>query len=114
MDCWSIFGWRTTRIPIPRENRNERTHNTDVIADEYRLPFIPRDLAANGTPTVELTTPVLLVLGLLIRPAAAVLLGMTTVIAVFVYPKLGRPIFNGRRCCWSCSAAVQGTFLSTI
>ncbi len=33
-----------------------------------------------------MTTPVLLVLGLLTRAAALVLLGMTTVIEVFVYP----------------------------
>jgi putative oxidoreductase len=33
-----------------------------------------------------LTTPVLLVLGLFTRAAALVLLGMTTVIEVFVYP----------------------------
>jgi putative oxidoreductase len=31
--------------------------------------------------------PVLLILGLLTRPAALVLLGMTTVIEVFVYPQ---------------------------
>ena len=36
---------------------------------------------------IELTTPVLLVLGLLTRPAALVLLGMTTVIEIFVYPQ---------------------------
>jgi len=36
--------------------------------------------------SIELTTPVLLVLGLATRPAALVLLGMTAVIEVFVYP----------------------------
>jgi putative oxidoreductase len=36
--------------------------------------------------SIELTTPVLLVLGLATRPVALVLLGMTTVIEVFVYP----------------------------
>ena len=35
---------------------------------------------------IELSTPPLLVLGLMTRPAAAILLGMTTVIEVFVYP----------------------------
>ena len=35
---------------------------------------------------IELVTPPLLVLGLSARPAAAILLGMTTVIEVFVYP----------------------------
>jgi putative oxidoreductase len=37
--------------------------------------------------TIELTTPILLVLGLLTRAAAFVLLGMTMVIEVFVYPQ---------------------------
>ena len=36
--------------------------------------------------SVEVTTPVLLVLGLLTRSAALVLLGMTAVIEIFVYP----------------------------
>jgi putative oxidoreductase len=44
-------------------------------------------LAANLALSVELTTPVLLVLGLLTRAAALVLLGMTTVIEIFVYPQ---------------------------
>jgi putative oxidoreductase len=34
-----------------------------------------------------LTTPVLLILGLATRPVAFVLLGMTTVIEIFVYPQ---------------------------
>ncbi|WP_243712094.1 DoxX family membrane protein, partial [Burkholderia pyrrocinia] len=34
----------------------------------------------------ELGTPVLLVLGLGVRPVALVLLGMTAVIEIFVYP----------------------------
>jgi len=37
--------------------------------------------------SIELSTPVLLVLGLMTRPVALVLLGMTTVIEVFVYPQ---------------------------
>jgi putative oxidoreductase len=36
---------------------------------------------------IELTTPVLLVLGLLTRAAALVLLGMTSVIEIFVFPQ---------------------------
>ncbi len=37
--------------------------------------------------SIELTTPVLLVLGLATRPAALVLLGMTSAIEIFVYPQ---------------------------
>lgn len=58
-----------------------------LFADEYRVPLLPPDIAASAAATVELTTPVLLILGFLTRPAAAVLLGMTTVIEVFVYPQ---------------------------
>jgi putative oxidoreductase len=36
--------------------------------------------------SIEITMPVLLVLGLATRPAALVLLSMTVVIEVFVYP----------------------------
>jgi putative oxidoreductase len=58
-----------------------------LFADEYKLPLIPPDLAAYMAVTIELTTPVLLVVGLATRPAAFLLLGMTAVIEVFVYPE---------------------------
>lgn len=58
-----------------------------LFRDEYRLPLLPPELAAYMGVSVELSTPVLLVLGLLTRPAAAVLLGMTTIIEVLVYPQ---------------------------
>lgn len=54
---------------------------------EYRLPILPPEFAAYLAVSIELTTPVLLVLGLATRPAAAVMLGMTVVIEVFVYPQ---------------------------
>jgi len=57
-----------------------------LFADEYRVPLLPPEVAARMAVTIELTAPVLLVLGLLTRPAAAVLLGMTAVIQIFVYP----------------------------
>jgi putative oxidoreductase len=58
-----------------------------LFSDEYRLPLIPPEIAAYLTTSVEVSTPVLLVLGLLTRPAASVLLGMTAVIEIFVYPQ---------------------------
>jgi putative oxidoreductase len=58
-----------------------------LFTDEYKVPLIPPEIAAYMAATVELTTPVLLILGLFTRPAALVLLGMTTVIEVFVYPQ---------------------------
>ena len=58
-----------------------------LFASEYKVPVLPPDLAATMAVSIEVSTPVLLVLGLLTRPAALVLLGMTTVIEVFVYPQ---------------------------
>jgi len=58
-----------------------------LFEDEYKVPLLPPDFAAHLAASIELTTPVLLVLGLLTRPAALVLLGMTTIIEVFVYPQ---------------------------
>ena len=57
-----------------------------LFVDEYKVPLLPPEVAAYIAVTIELTTPVLLVLGLLTRPTAVVLLAMTLVIEVFVYP----------------------------
>lgn len=58
-----------------------------LFADEYKVPLIPPDIAAYMSASIELTAPVLLILGLFTRAAALVLLGMTTVIEIFVYPQ---------------------------
>jgi len=58
-----------------------------LFETDYRLPFLPPHLAAYMAVSIEVSTPILLVLGLLTRPAALVLLGMVTVIEVFVYPQ---------------------------
>lgn len=57
-----------------------------LFADEYRLPLIPPEIAAYMAVGIELSTPVLLVLGLMTRVAALILLGMTAIIEIFVYP----------------------------
>jgi putative oxidoreductase len=58
-----------------------------LFTDEYQVPLLPPELAANLVLAIEVTTPVLLVFGLLTRAAALVLLGMTAVIEIFVYPQ---------------------------
>ena len=58
-----------------------------LFTDEYQVPLLPPELAAYTAATIELTAPILLLLGLLTRATALVLLGMTTVIEVFVYPQ---------------------------
>lgn len=57
-----------------------------LFRSEYALPLIPPEWAAHLATYAEHLFPLLLVLGLLTRPAAAALLGMTLVIEVFVYP----------------------------
>lgn len=58
-----------------------------MFATDYRLPFLPPVPAAYMAVSIEVTTPILLLLGLFTRPAALVLLGMTAVIEIFVYPQ---------------------------
>jgi putative oxidoreductase len=67
-----LINWETTLI---------------MFRDEYQVPLLPPELAANMALTIELTAPVLLVLGLLTRPTILVLFGMTAVIQIFVYPE---------------------------
>lgn len=58
----------------------------ELFREEYQVPLLAPEHAAYLAVSIELTAPVLLVLGLATRPVALVLLGMTTVIEVFVYP----------------------------
>jgi putative oxidoreductase len=57
-----------------------------LFSDEYKVPLLPPEVAASLAVSIELATPVLLVVGLFTRGAALVLLGMTIFIEVFVYP----------------------------
>jgi len=65
-------------------------HITDstytLFETDYRIPLIPPHIAAHLAAYQEHLFPILLVLGLFNRVAALGLLGMTTVIEVFVYP----------------------------
>jgi putative oxidoreductase len=59
----------------------------ELFVEEYKVPVLPPEIAAYLALSIELTTPVLLVLGLATRAASLVLLGMTAVIEVLVYPQ---------------------------
>jgi putative oxidoreductase len=59
----------------------------ELFVEEYKVPLLPPEFAAYVAVSIELTTPVLLVLGLATRAASLVLLGMTAVIEVLVYPQ---------------------------
>lgn len=58
----------------------------ELFRSQYALPLLPAEPAALLAATAEHVFPLLLVLGLATRPAAAALLGMTLVIQLFVYP----------------------------
>ncbi|KAF1003096.1 MAG: hypothetical protein GAK28_04935 [Luteibacter sp.] len=58
----------------------------ELFSSEYALPLVPPSVAAHMATYAEHLFPLLLVLGLMTRVSALALLGMTTVIEVFVYP----------------------------
>ena len=57
-----------------------------LFREEYHVPLIPPEFAAHMATYAEHFFPILLLLGLATRFAAASLLGMTAVIQIFVYP----------------------------
>ena len=58
----------------------------ELFRYEYALPVVPPEIAAYAATYSEHLFPLLLVLGLFTRFAAAALLVMTVVIQLFVYP----------------------------
>jgi putative oxidoreductase len=58
----------------------------ELFREEYRLPLLPPEIAAYLGTAVELSAPVLLVLGVFARFGAAALLVMTLTIQFLVYP----------------------------
>ena len=70
-----VSGWHVTETTI------------QLFRDEYRVPLLPPELAANLAALQEHLFSFLLVIGLASRLSALGLLGMTAVIEVFVYPE---------------------------
>jgi putative oxidoreductase len=58
-----------------------------LFEDEYRVPLLAPATAASLSLVNELTWPIFLFLGLATRLAALPLLGMISVIQIFVYPQ---------------------------
>jgi len=77
----AIVFWNSAMTKLP----NWET-TVGLFAEEYQVPLLPPEVAAYLATAVELTMPVLLMLGLMTRPASLVLLAMTAVIQIFVYP----------------------------
>lgn len=57
-----------------------------LFRDEYRLPFVPAEIAAPMAAFAEHFFPLLILLGLATRLSALALFGMTLTIQLFVYP----------------------------
>lgn len=85
-----------------------------LFEHEYALPLISPGFAAELATWSEHLFPILLVLGLFTRPAAAALLCMTAVIQIFVYPLHGQPIWAGPACCCQSSRTAAVPFRSAI
>ena len=79
----ALVFWRSGQTKLPFGN----FATVMLFKEEYKIPFVAPELGAYLATTVELTTPVLLVLGLATRLAALTLLGMVLVIQIFVYPQ---------------------------
>jgi len=76
--------WRSAMTKI--DGLSLRPSTFFLFENDYRLPLIPPELAAYLATATEITMPLLLWSGLLTRFAATILLGMTLVIEIFVYP----------------------------
>ena len=69
-----VSGWHVTDTTI------------QLFRDEYKVPLVPPEVAANLAAVQEHLFSVLLVIGLASRLSALGLLGVTAVIQIFVYP----------------------------
>lgn len=78
----ALVFWRSGQAKLPFGNDAVLT----LFREEYKLPLLPPELAASLATTTELSCPVLLVIGFLARPAAAILLAQTLIIQLFIYP----------------------------
>ena len=67
-----IASWQTTIV---------------LFRDEYAVPLLSPELAAQMATVLELTCPVLLLIGLATRLVSLPLIAMTIVIPLFVYPE---------------------------
>lgn len=74
--------WRSGLTKIPNWD-----NTVFLFTEEYKVPVLAPEVAAYMATALELSCPVLLVLGFFTRGAALSLLGMTAVIQTFVYPE---------------------------
>lgn len=77
----ALVFWRSGQTKLANWDLTEM-----LFREEYRVPALPPELAAYLATAVEHAAPLMLLLGLGTRFAAAAMLGMTLVIQLFVYP----------------------------
>ena len=73
--------WSSAQVKLINWQRT-----VDLFRDEYQVPVVPPEVAASMALSLELAGPLLLVLGLFTRLAVLLLMEMTAVIQLFVYP----------------------------
>jgi putative oxidoreductase len=78
----AIVFWRSGQAKLAN-----RDLTLQLFANEYKVPVLPPEIAAPMAAAVELSTPILLVLGLATRIATLPMIAMTLVIQIFVYPQ---------------------------
>ncbi len=74
--------WRAGQSKLPLGN----DATIGLFRDVYEVPLLPPEFAAYLATMIEIACPVLLLLGVLTRPAAAILLAQTIVIQ-FIFPE---------------------------
>jgi putative oxidoreductase len=79
----ALVFWRSGQSKLPLGN----DATIGLFRDIYSVPFLPPELAAYLATMIEIAGPVLLALGVLTRPAAAILIAQTIVIQIFVFPE---------------------------
>lgn len=83
----SVF-WASARTKVAEGTWLTLSDNAVYLfREEYKLPLIPPEIAAHLALFNEHVMAALLFIGLASRFAALVLLGMTLVIQIFVYPE---------------------------
>ena len=79
----ALVFWRSGLTKLPFGNISTLA----LFQEEYKVPLLPPELAAYLATSIELVVPWLLLVGLGTRLGAAILLGQTLVIQLFVYPE---------------------------
>jgi putative oxidoreductase len=77
-----VVFWRSGSVKL-----DDWAGTLTLFSDEYKVPLLPPEFAARMATAMELGGSVLVLAGLCTRPVVLALLGMVTVIQLFVYPE---------------------------